>query len=67
MVEVTPENIAVLLLVFLMITVVFGLVIWIELACREQDRSEGKAAHFLRICRCDWQARSCCYSSSGTR
>ena len=32
-VEVTPENIAVLLLVFLVITVVFGLVIWIELAC----------------------------------
>ncbi len=29
-VEVTPENIAVLLLVFLMITVVFGLVIWIS-------------------------------------
>jgi hypothetical protein len=28
-VDVTPENIAVLLLVFLMITVVFGLVIWI--------------------------------------
>ena len=29
-VEVTPENIAILLLVFLMITVVFGLMIWIS-------------------------------------
>jgi hypothetical protein len=40
-VEVTPENIAVLLLVFLMITVVFGLTVWI--GSRADNKTETNA------------------------
>jgi hypothetical protein len=41
-VKVTPENIAVLLLVFLMITVVFGLVIWISSLADNKSETNAK-------------------------
>jgi hypothetical protein len=41
-VEVTPENIAILLLVFLLITVVFGLVIWMNSLAENETETNAK-------------------------
>lgn len=41
-VELTPENIAVLLLIFLMITVVFGLVIWLNSLADKKTETNAK-------------------------
>jgi hypothetical protein len=47
-VEVTPQNIATVLLVFLMITVVFGLMTWLRVRAEAGEGTGAKAPEFFR-------------------